>query len=195
MLSLMRVLGIDEVGRGCWAGPVVAGAVLLDRRIVGIRDSKKLTRIQREKLDVKIRAKAVAWGIGWVAPAEVDKLGLTAAVRLAMERAIQAIDEPYDDLIIDGNYNFLPDAPGSRCIIKADDTVPAVGAASIIAKVARDNYMREIAAKYPGYAFENHVGYGTLAHQTALKALGTCDLHRRSFAPIRLLAEMLPGAA
>ena len=112
-----------------------------------------------------------------------------------MERAVQAIDEPYDALIIDGNYNFLPNMPGSCCIIKADDSVPAVGAASIIAKVARDNYMREIAARYPGYAFENHVGYGTLAHQAALKALGVCDLHRRSFAPIRLLSDILPGVA
>jgi ribonuclease HII len=168
----------------------VAGAVLMDKRMRGLRDSKQLTRLQREHLDVKIRAKAIAWGIGWASAEEVDELGLTAAVGLAMARAVAAIDRPYDELIIDGNYNFLPDISTARCVIKADDTVPAVSAASIIAKVARDAYMRKIALDYPGYAFENHVGYGTMAHRAALQALGVCDIHRRSFAPVRLRAEI-----
>lgn len=185
------ILGVDEVGRGCWAGPVVAGAVLLDTPMRGLRDSKKLTKLQREKLDVRIRKKAVAFGIGWATPTEIDEIGLTAAVGLAMERAVAEITLPYDELIIDGNYNFLPAMLGSKCIVKADDTVPAVSAASIIAKVARDAYMSNIATQYPGYAFERHVGYGTLAHQAALQALGVCDLHRRSFAPIRTLLEAI----
>lgn len=183
------MLGVDEVGRGCLAGPVVAGAVLLDTRIRGLRDSKKLTRLQRERFDGIIRAKAVAYGVGWASPQELDELGLTAAVRLAMERAVAEITLPYDELIIDGNYNFLRNNPKSRCIIKADDLVPAVSAASIIAKVARDHYMAEAAQQYPGYFFENHVGYSTPQHLGALQSLGICDLHRRSFAPVRALLD------
>jgi ribonuclease HII len=181
------IVGIDEVGRGCWAGPLVAGAVILSEPIVGLRDSKKLSRMQRTRLDAEIRVQALAYGLGWVTPAEIDEVGLTVAVRLAMQRAVALITMPFDEIIIDGNLNFLQDHPKSRCLIKADDTVPAVSAASILAKVARDNYMAEIANRYPGYEFERHVGYGTLAHMTALKSLGVCELHRRSFAPIKAL--------
>jgi ribonuclease HII len=181
------IIGVDEVGRGCMAGPVVAGAVLLDKRIRGLKDSKKLTRPERERLDVIIRKKAVAYGIGWASHQEIDKFGLTQAVRLAMQRAVAAITADYEEVIIDGNYNFLQETPRSRCIIKADDSVPAVSAASIIAKVARDNYMTEMATQYPGYKFESHVGYCTAAHRQALLELGLCDLHRRSFAPVRAM--------
>lgn len=160
---------------------------MLRRRIPGLADSKKLTRAQRELLDVKIRKQAIAYGLGWVMPAELDRIGLTEAVRLAMQRAVAEITVAYDGIIIDGNYNYLREMPGSKCIIKADDSVAAVSAASIIAKVARDNYMREMALTYPLYKFENHVGYGTAAHIAALQANGICDLHRRSFAPIRAL--------
>jgi ribonuclease HII len=179
------IVWIDEVGRGCLAGPVVAGAVVLRRSIPGLRDSKKLTRLQRERLDIVIRKQAVAFGIGWVTPQELDTIGLTAAVRLAMERAVAEITVPYEDIIIDGSYNFLRADPRSRCVIKADDSIPAVSAASILAKVARDRFMIEAAATYPGYFFERHVGYGTKQHMTALQSLGLCDLHRQSFAPIR----------
>lgn len=181
------IIGVDEVGRGCMAGPVVAGAVLLDKRIRGLKDSKKLTKAERERLDVIIRKKAVAYGIGWATHLEIDEFGLTQAVRLAMQRAVAAITDEYDEVIIDGNYNFLKETPRSRCVIKADDTVPAVSAASIIAKVARDNYMAEMAEQYPGYKFESHVGYCTPAHRKALLELGMCDLHRRSFAPVRAM--------
>jgi ribonuclease HII len=140
-------------------------------------------------LDVLIRKKAAAFGLGWVTPGEVDALGLTAAVRLAMQRAVAEITMPYDELVVDGNYNFLQENPLSRCLIKADDTVPAVSAASILAKVARDRYMQQAAAQYPGYYFENHVGYGTVAHAAAMKLQGICDLHRRSFAPVRTYLE------
>jgi ribonuclease HII len=187
---MYMILGVDEVGRGCWAGPLVAGAVVLRTRIAGLKDSKKLTKLQRQRLDIIIRKRALAIGLGWVTPQEVDTLGLTGAVRLAMERAVAEVRVPYDELIIDGNYNFLKDDPKSRCLIKADDTVAAVSAASIVAKVARDRHMSEISVSYPGYHFEKHVGYGTTAHVSALGTLGVCDLHRRSFAPIQALLEL-----
>ena len=182
------IVGIDEVGRGCWAGPLVAGAVLLDAPIVGLKDSKKLSKAQRERLDAEIRISAIAFGLGWVSAEEVDQLGLTEAVRLAMERALDGIAQPYEQLIIDGNFNFFPDNPKSTAVIGADNSVPAVSAASIIAKVARDKYMYDAALKFPGYGFEKHVGYGTAAHSLALKANGITELHRRSFKPIQAFA-------
>jgi ribonuclease HII len=180
-------VGIDEVGRGCWAGPVAAGAVILGEPIPGLADSKKLTKKRREQLDAEIRVHAVAFGIGWVPADEVDKVGLTEAVRLAMQRAIAEITKQYDEIIIDGNYNYLANYPGSSCLIKADDTVPSVSAASIIAKVARDKYMEQMSTNYPGYDFHKHVGYGTKAHIAALKLLGVSELHRKSYAPIKAL--------
>lgn len=181
------IVGIDEVGRGCLAGPLVAGAVLLRDPIEGLRDSKKLTRLQRERLSAQIKIEALAIGLGWVSAAELDQVGLTAAVGLAMKRALAGITMPFTEIIIDGNYNFLAGHASARCIIKADDTVPSVSAASIIAKVARDAFMREAALKYPNYAFESHVGYSTSAHLEALRKHGMCELHRRSFAPVRAL--------
>lgn len=179
------ILGVDEVGRGCWAGPVVAGAVILAEPIKGLKDSKKLSKAQREKLDAEIRVSAVAFGLGWVPAEEIDKVGLTEAVRLAMERALAEITVAYNRLIIDGNYNFLPENPKSDAVVGADNSVPAVSAASIIAKVARDKYMADIARKFPEYGFETHVGYGTTAHQLALQANGLTELHRRCFKPIQ----------
>lgn len=185
------IVGVDEVGRGCWAGPVVAGAVLLARPMRGLRDSKKLTKAQRELLDIRIRRTALAVGIGWATHQEVDEKGLTEAVRLAMQRAVADITLPYDQLIIDGNYNFLPEIACSRTIIKADDTVPAVSAASIVAKVARDNWMASHAAKqFPKYGFERHVGYGTPQHRASIAEFGLCELHRRRFAPIKLIEDL-----
>lgn len=183
------IIGIDEVGRGSWAGPLVAGAVMLDRPIRGLRDSKKLTRVQRETFDARIRERAMSFGLGWVAPAELDRIGLTEAVRLAMRRALAEITDDYEKIIIDGNYNYLRDVPRTECLVAADDLVPAVSAASIIAKVARDAYMREIAKQYPAYGFESHVGYGTPKHRAGLRMAGICDLHRRSFRPIQLLVD------
>lgn len=187
------ILGVDEVGRGCWAGPVVAGAVVLKRRIPGLADSKKLTRLQREKLDIKIRKQALGFGIGWVTPQELDEMGLTEAVRLAMRRAVAEVEvSVYDQIVIDGNYNYLKDMANSQCIIKADDSVSAVSAASIIAKVARDNYMRQVAAlAHPAYKFDQHVGYGTRLHAELLKLNGISELHRKSFAPVRALLELV----
>lgn len=181
----MVTIGIDEVGRGCWAGPLVAGAVVLASPIVGLRDSKKLTAKRRQALAVEIGLMAEAHALGWVEPAEVDELGITASVCLAMQRALDQIGCAYDEIIIDGNINFFPDNPKCRAVIKADDSVPAVSAASIIAKVARDAYMCEVAAKYPAYGFEKHVGYGTSLHQHMLELHGICNLHRKSYKPIQ----------
>jgi len=179
------IVGIDEVGRGCWAGPLVAGAVVLGAPIAGLKDSKKLSKKQREILDAEIRISALGYGLGWVTPAELDQVGLTEAVRLAMERALAGIKQTYTELIVDGNFNFFPKNPLATALVGADNIVPAVSAASIIAKVARDKYMADAATTFPGYAFEKHVGYGTAAHASALQNLGVCKLHRRSFKPIQ----------
>ena len=191
----MATVGIDEVGRGCWAGPLVAAAVLLTQPIDGLRDSKKLSKKQRKNLSAQILSQAAAYGIGWVTPTEIDQLGLTKSVQMAMLRAMKKLHEmstDYDEIIIDGNLNFFEHVKGLsshnvRAVVRADDTVPAVSAASIIAKVARDDYMAEMSAAYPGYGFEKHVGYGTAAHLAALKQHGVTDLHRRSFKPIQHL--------
>ena len=185
----MITVGIDEVGRGCWAGPLVAGAVILCQPIQGLKDSKKLSKKQREKLAAEIQLQAVDIGLGWVQPDELDEVGLTAAVKLAMQRALEQITVTYDVIIIDGNLNFFPDDPKTKAIVRADDSVPAVSAASIAAKVARDNYMAEIAAKYPDYGFKSHVGYGTALHLERLKLHGVSDLHRMSFKPIQSLIQ------
>ena len=186
----MVTIGVDEVGRGCWAGPLVAGAVVLNEPIIGLKDSKKLSKTQRERLTAEIKVQAVAIGLGWVEPAEVDKLGLTEAVRLAMRRALAEIKIPYDEIIIDGNYNFFPDDTKARAVIKADDSVAAVSAASIVAKVARDKFMHEQVAKFPGYGFDKHVGYGTTLHLDMLKAHGVCALHRLGYKPIKAIMEL-----
>lgn len=167
------------------AGPLVAGAVLLDKPIRGLRDSKKLTRQQRETLAIKVASKAQALGLGWVSPQELDEVGLTHAVRLAMERALAMIAVPYLKVIIDGNYNFLATNPLCETLVKADDLIPSVSAASIVAKVARDHYMRDSASRHPGYGFETHVGYCTPEHIRALEVKGACELHRRSFRPVQ----------
>lgn len=178
-------VGVDEVGRGSWAGPLVAGAVLLCQPIVGLKDSKQLSRARREALAEIIAHDALYSGLGWVQPQEVDELGLTRGLRLAFERALEGLHGDFDELIIDGSINFFSEEPRARAIVKADQSVPSVSAASIVAKVARDRYMQQAAQQYPGYGFESHVGYGTARHKAALQQLGICELHRRSFRPIR----------
>jgi len=181
------IVGIDEVGRGCWAGPLVACAVMLSKSIVGLADSKVLSASRRELLNKRIYSEALSIGLGWVSPREVDCLGLTCAVRLAMQRAVAEITTDHDEIIIDGNYNFLPDNPKAKTLVKADSLVPAVSAASIVAKVARDKYMAEAGKTYPQYQFEKHVGYGTALHHEMLKLHGVCALHRLSYKPIKAL--------
>ena len=191
----MAILGIDEVGRGPWAGPLVVGACVLgDAKIDGLTDSKKLSAKKREQLAAEIHQKA-ACGLGWIPASELDEIGLSAALRKACRMAVKQLSESgasFHEIIIDGTVNFLSDtklSPYVQILKKADLLVPEVSAASIIAKVARDNYMIELAKKYPEYAFEKHVGYGTAAHKNALLQHGVCPEHRKSFRPIREIMQ------
>jgi ribonuclease HII len=189
----MVTVGLDEVGRGCWAGPLVAGAVVLGAPVSGLKDSKLLSAKQRSSLAQLINAHALGTGLGWVSVAEVDRLGLTRAVALAMRRALQALQTPYEDIVIDGNINFFPEDSRARAIVKADNLIPAVSAASIIAKVARDTYMIKLAERFPQYGFEKHVGYGTALHCKALQTYGVSEHHRRSYKPIQALLAIPTG--
>lgn len=158
----------------------------MHRPIEGLDDSKKLTKLQRERLNVRILAEAAAVGLGWVWPHEIDRDGLTISVRRAMELALHQVHKAYDEVIIDGNLNYLAAYPKTRALIRADASVPAVSAASIVAKVARDHYMAaEAARKYPVYGFEKHVGYGTAAHSAMLELHGPSILHRMSYKPLQ----------
>lgn len=182
------ILGIDEVGRGPWAGPLVVGAVVLaGEEINGLTDSKKLTKKRREALYDEIYRKAAGVGLGWVDAAQIDEIGLSDALKLATKRAVQEIHTPFHEIIIDGTINFLADTPlesYTTTMKKADLLVPSVSAASIVAKVARDRYMVEQDALFPGYGFKSHVGYGTAFHRTIIEKYGVTPLHRLSFAPL-----------
>ena len=185
------ILGIDEVGRGCWAGPLVVGAVVLgNARIDGLTDSKALSKKRRDELDAAIRASCAGIGLGWVSVAEIDDIGLSEALRLATRRAVQEVQKtgaPFHEIIIDGTVNFLAGTPLEGYVStlkKADLLIASVSAASIVAKVARDTYMSEQAKNYPEFGFEKHVGYGTAAHSRAIDDYGVTPLHRLSFAPL-----------
>lgn len=182
------ILGIDEVGRGPWAGPLVVGAVVLGgATIEGLTDSKKLSKKRRYELDIIIRDQATGYGIGWVHANEIDEIGLSEALRLATRRAVEQVKTPYHEIIIDGTINFLHDTTKGQYVTtmpKADLLIPSVSAASIIAKVARDNYMAEQDTIYKGYKFASHVGYGTAVHRAAIEEHGVTPLHRMSFAPL-----------
>ena len=181
------ILGIDEVGRGPWAGPLVVGAVVLGCEIDGLTDSKKLSKKKRELLDLEIRQKALGFGIGWVDAVEIDKIGLSDALKQATIRAVSQINTSYSEIIIDGTVNFLKETNKGKYVKtlkKADLLIPSVSAASIIAKVARDNFMIEQDELYPEYGFASHVGYGTAKHIKAIDEYGVTPLHRLSFAPL-----------
>ncbi len=183
------ILGIDEVGRGPWAGPLVVGAVVLGGiEIEGLTDSKKLSKKKREALDIIIRESAAGFGLGWVTANEIDEIGLSEALVLATKRAVEQVKTPYQEIIIDGTVNFLSDTNKGKYVTtlkKADLLVPSVSAASIIAKVARDRYMEMQDEIHPGYGFKNHVGYGTAEHIAAIEKLGVTPLHRLSFGPLQ----------
>ncbi len=185
------ILGIDEVGRGPWAGPLVVGAVVLgDASIAGLADSKKLSSARRRKLSDEIRDKAAGIGLGWVHADELDTIGLSAALKLATRRAVEQITAPYHEIIIDGTINFLAGTSKEAYVSvlpKADALIESVSAASIVAKVARDSWMAEQDKLYPGYGFSSHVGYGTAKHRQALEQYGVTPLHRTSFTPIAQL--------
>ncbi len=183
--------GVDEAGRGPLAGPVVAAAVILDpsRRIAGLADSKALTPARREALAPLIRARCLCWGLGWADAAEIDALNILQATMLAMRRALLALRLPPSHVIVDGNQ--CPDLRGlgfecsGEAVVKGDASVASISAASIIAKVARDEYMRGLDGEYPGYGFAVHKGYPTAAHIAALRRLGPSAVHRRSFGPVQ----------
>lgn len=189
-MPMQFIVGVDEVGRGSWAGPLVAGAVVLSRQIKGLQDSKVLTKRQREQLAASIEIEALSIGLGWVSPKEIDVLGLTIAVRTAMERAIEQIHVPYRQIIIDGSFNFFPENEQVQAVAKADATIASVSAASIVAKVARDKYMQDMNVLYPDYQFHKHVGYGTSLHAKMLKQFGPCELHRQSYKPVQALLSV-----
>ncbi len=188
---MSAILGIDEVGRGPWAGPLVVGACVLREKIEGLTDSKKLSARRREELTKEIHKKAFC-GLGWIPAAEVDTLGLIASLHKASRLAARQVRDSggkFSEIIIDGTINFLSDtalSPYVQTMPKADLLIEEVSAASIIAKVARDRYMTEVAAKdYPQYGFEKHVGYGTALHKQMIVKHGVCPEHRRSFKPIQ----------
>lgn len=196
------ILGIDEVGRGPWAGPLVVGAVILGDDFTKtnpayqeLADSKKLGKTKREKLNPLILEGSAASATGWVTAEELDRYGLSASLKLATRRAVKQVLAQkvyFSEIIIDGTSNFLVNTPLEHHVTvlkKADSLVKEVSAASIIAKVARDNYMTKLATKYPEYGFENHAGYGTTAHKTALEQSGVCPEHRQSFRPVREIYE------
>ena len=182
--------GVDEAGRGPLAGDVVAAAVILDpaRPIAGLDDSKKLTPERREALAVEIRAGAAAWALGRASVAEIDSLNILQASLLAMHRAVAALDREPVMVLVDGNR--LPRWPyRSEPVVGGDARVPAIAAASILAKVQRDREMVALEATYPGYGLARHKGYPTREHLEALKRLGVTPAHRRSFGPVRELLE------
>ena len=197
------ILGIDEVGRGPYAGPLVIGACVLGdwqnsenaEWIEKLTDSKKLSAKRREELYVLIKEKALATAAGWVSSAEIDEVGLSEALRLATRRAVEQIQKtkvPFSEIIIDGTMNFLAGTKLEKYVStlkKGDFLVKEISAASILAKVERDKYMAELDAVYPEYGFGKHVGYGTAAHQKAMEEFGLTPEHRRSFRPVREIAE------
>ncbi len=184
----MAVVGVDEVGRGAWAGPLVVGAVVLgEQEIPGLTDSKKISAKRRNELAKLIKSDARAIGLGWVSAENIDKYGLSKALKIAAELALREIKIDYDEIIIDGTLKLIDDNRVTT-MKQADLLIPSVSAASIIAKVARDYYMREVAHKdLPHYMFDKHVGYGTAAHHAALKSHGVSKLHRLSFAPVKAI--------
>ena len=185
------VFGIDEVGRGCWAGPLVVAAVALDEEIPGLNDSKKLSKKQRSELRQHIVSNTNnIITISSIKPHQVDQLGLSEAMRLACQELFSSISKlNYDTVIIDGNVNYLEGERDTIAVVGADGSNQACMAASIIAKEFRDAYMTSLAEKYPEYGFEKHVGYGTQAHKEALEKHGPTDAHRLSFQPVRRIAE------
>lgn len=182
------VCGVDEAGRGPLAGPVFAAAVILDplRPIEGLRDSKKLSEAKRDVLAIEIKACALAWSIAQCSEAEIDELNILQATMLAMRRAVEGLQRQPTLALIDGNR--CPVMPvRSEAIVKGDDKVPAISAASILAKTARDAVLAELHLLYPQYAFDQHKGYPTALHLERLRLHGVSPVHRKSYGPVRVL--------
>ena len=187
------VAGVDEVGRGPLCGPVVTAAVILDpaRPILGLNDSKKLSETRREQLFDEIRQKALAWCIARADVAEIDRLNILQATLLAMQRAVAGLTVTPRLALIDGNRCPVLSVP-SAAVVKGDSKVPAIAAASILAKVSRDREMQALDRLYPGYGIAGHKGYPTREHLAALELLGPTPAHRCSFAPVRRLLDGCP---
>lgn len=179
------IAGVDEAGRGPLAGPVVAAAVILDelQPIKGLNDSKKLTARQRETLFDEIRAKALCCSVAQASVEEIDRLNILQATLLAMKRAVEGLRLKPAKVLVDGNRLPVLDVL-AEAIVKGDATVPAISAASILAKVTRDRWCAELDAQHPEYGFASHKGYGTAEHLAALQAHGACPQHRKTFAPV-----------
>jgi len=185
-----RVAGVDEAGRGPLAGPVIAGAVILDpeQTIAGLRDSKRLSASRREELYEQITEHALAWGVGRAEVEEIDRINILQATMQAMRRAVEALVPFADHALIDGNR--CPDLYcTAQAIIRGDSKIPAISAASILAKVTRDREMIDLDKRYPGYGLAQHKGYPSKAHIEALESLGVTPVHRRSYAPVRRIIE------
>jgi ribonuclease HII len=183
---MILVAGVDEAGRGPLAGPVSAAAVILDpnRPIQGLADSKTLSPLRRQALDQRIRTDALAWSLGWASVEEIDRINILQAALLAMQRAVAGLAHPPTRVLVDGNR--CPELGcDAEAIVGGDGSVPAIGAASILAKVARDQLMQALDQTYPGYGFVAHKGYPTKAHLEALRRLGPCPEHRMTFGPVR----------
>ena len=181
------VCGVDEAGRGPWAGPVSAAAVILNPKKVpkGLDDSKKLSARTRQALEIEIKAKAVAWCVGFASVEEIASLNILHAAGLAMRRAIEGLSVAPAFALVDGNYRF--DLPCEiRTVVGGDGKSKSIAAASILAKTARDRLMIEMDARYPGYGFASHKGYHAEIHVEALRTLGPCEIHRMSWAPVKL---------
>lgn len=188
------IVGMDEVGRGAWAGPLMVGAAVLplDRRVNGVRDSKALREPEREKLYGRVAGWCRAWAVGAASHAECDTLGMAEAQRLAARRALDGLGLEYDHVIVDGNWNFV-DHSSVTTIVKGDVTCLSVAAASILAKVTRDRLMREQAASFPAYDFDSNKGYPCPRHKMALHAYGPTSIHRRTWVFMEGLAWGPPG--
>ena len=182
------VCGVDEAGRGPWAGPVSAAAVILDpaRTPAGLDDSKKLGERRRQALEVEIKASALAWGVGFASVEEIAELNILQATGLAMRRAVEALAVAPAFILVDGSYRFDLPAP-VRPVVRGDSLSASIAAASILAKTARDRVMVELDQAWPGYGFAAHKGYHAPVHVEALQRLGPCPAHRMSWAPIRAL--------
>ena len=181
------VCGVDEAGRGPWAGPVCAAAVILRRRAVpeGVDDSKKVPAARRALLEIEIKARAVAWGVGFASVEEICALNILQATGLALRRAILAMATAPAFALVDGNYAFDLPCP-VKTVVGGDGVSASIAAASILAKTARDRLMMEMDALYPGYGFAGHKGYGAPVHIEALQRLGPCAIHRATWAPVKL---------
>ncbi|WP_235927706.1 ribonuclease HII [Sandarakinorhabdus rubra] len=187
------IAGVDEAGRGPWAGPVVAAAVILDGPVpAGLDDSKKLSAARRQALFAALRASRCRIGVGLASVVEIDRLNILQATYLAMTRAVAGLDVEPALVLVDGNRLPKWRWP-ARAIVGGDGSEPAIAAASIIAKVTRDAIMADLDLQHPGYGWATNQGYGTAAHAAALKRLGVTVHHRRSFAPIRALCEESSG--